>query len=87
MDNTIKDCVHTPRKLEGAKNSKTFENYWNEEEVEKGVLNGSLIEVCFIKLAKMHICFIFLIKKFFWFCRVFSELIPKITKKLISQLQ
>ena len=46
MENIVKDAVRTSKKLEGAKNSKTFENYWNEDEVEKGVLEGLLIEVC-----------------------------------------
>ena len=37
MENIVKDAVRTSKKLEGAKNSKTFENYWNEDEVEKNL--------------------------------------------------
>jgi hypothetical protein len=65
MDNTVKNSVCTPNKskdvkkekLEGAKNVKTFENYWNEDEVEKGVVEGLLIEVCVyiqIRIDKMQ---------------------------------
>jgi hypothetical protein len=97
MDNTVKNSVCTPNKskdvkkekLEGAKNVKTFENYWNEDEVEKGVVEGLLIEVCVyiqIRIDKMQF-FIIIFKTNFCFCRVFSELILKITGKLILHLQ
>lgn len=97
MDNTVKNSVCTPNKskdvkkekLEGAKNVKTFENYWNEDEVEKGVVEGLLIEVCVyiqIRIDKMQF-FIIIFKTNFCFCRVFSELILKITGKLTLHLQ